>query len=555
MRKLAWVFFCLVLVGASCPQYEIIILGSDEGSYQPTPTNSTPIADADSFDAVVAGAGLGGLSAAVYLTDHNKKVLVLEKEKHLGGLAAGGATGTVQWGRGASYWTRAYDEEKKILDHIGLADYQTRYPIHEPSDSFYYKGELFLGIWEEATLEELPASFALFKYALQKADEAGKIPNQPLEEAGDRSLDRLNTAQWIRSMPTEVAKTNDPVAEKLHDKLLADPRIDPQDPMAAVMDLMTLYCRSALGTTPEQISAIAFANFYISEIETRYTTPTGTGGAAEHMIEILRKRPEAKLVTEATVTGMKNLADGIEVAYVRAGQLRSVKAKYGVFALPLKFAPKVLEGLEAADPTRVKALKGLKYSHYNVHNVLVKGHPYRATYDTWNYAKDYSESDFTDLILGRWMDPDIKGYEGMRDFAHDPKDEVGVLSLYHPLPLGAVSQGYTEAQARAQALHSVQRMFDLYEPLLKTKWGTRIEVERVETTRWPFSIHVAEPGHFRKLGKLFRKPFGRVYFANNNVGTPTFEEALFRGHCAANNVLKDSDPSFQFEAWTRCPKE
>jgi phytoene dehydrogenase-like protein len=48
--------------------------------------------------------------SAVYLTDHNKKVLLLEKENYLGGLAAyredrRGFT----YDRGASYWTKAFN--------------------------------------------------------------------------------------------------------------------------------------------------------------------------------------------------------------------------------------------------------------------------------------------------------------------------------------------------------------------------------------------------------------------------------------------------------------
>jgi hypothetical protein len=89
--------------------------------------------------------------------------------------------------------------------------------------------------------------------------------------------------------------------------------------------------------------------------------------------------------------------------------------------------------------------------------------------------------------------------------------------------------------------------------LLKANWGTQIEVRSVETSRWPYSIHIAKPGHFIVEAKVLRRPLGRIFFANNNIGTPAFEEALFRGHCAANNVLKRVDPSFAQEKWSRCP--
>ena len=44
-------------------------------------------------DVVIVGGGLAGLSAAVYLTDQGKSILLLEKEATLGGLASGGSIG------------------------------------------------------------------------------------------------------------------------------------------------------------------------------------------------------------------------------------------------------------------------------------------------------------------------------------------------------------------------------------------------------------------------------------------------------------------------------
>lgn len=41
----------------------------------------------DKYDVVVIGAGNGGLSAAAYMAQHEKKVLVLEKENFPGGCA------------------------------------------------------------------------------------------------------------------------------------------------------------------------------------------------------------------------------------------------------------------------------------------------------------------------------------------------------------------------------------------------------------------------------------------------------------------------------------
>jgi len=553
MRK-AWLIL-VVCLGASAAEFPILVKGSDEASFVPTALNKTPISDKRPYDAIVVGGGLAGLSSAVYLTDAGKRVLVLEKEPEFGGLAAGGRSRGVRWGRGASYWTRAYDEELQILRHIGLGDYQTKFPIHEPSDSYFEDGELYLGIWEEATLKRLHPSFELFKFALTHADASGQIPNQPLEEAADTSLDGMNGAEWIRAMPSVVEALNDRQAVRVHQRLVSDPATDPKDPMKPVLGLMELYCRSALGTTPDKISAIALANFYISEIETRYTTETGTGGAAERMVAMLEKRTKAVLRAGATVTSVVSGRGKAEVRWISNRKLFSAKAPFVVYAMPLKFAPKLIAGLSYSDPARVKLIDGLQYAHYNVHNVLLKGHPYRATYDTWTRARNYKERDFTDLILGRWMDPEIRGYEGMRGFERDPKDDQGVFSLYQALPLAAVNKGYSEDFARREAEYSVNRMLELYGPLLAENWGTRIEIDRVETSRWPYSIHLAVPGHFKRIAKRLRRPYGRIFFATNNVGTPTFEEALFRGHCAANNILSRARAGFTFEPWSRCPRE
>ena len=103
------------------------------------------------------------------------------------------------------------------------------------------------------------------------------------------------------------------------------------------------------------------------------------------------------------------------------------------------------------------------------------------------------------------------------------------------------------------AENAVDRMIELYGPMLAKNWGTKIEVQSVQTSRWPLSVHIAAPGHFTEKAKILRRPFGRIYFANNNMGTPAFEEALFRGHCAANNILLKYNSGFKQEDWTLCP--
>ncbi len=534
--------------------YPVKVRGGDEASFAPV-LKGKPLKDSGVYDVVVVGGGLAGMTAALYLSEHGKKILILEKEAALGGLAFGGdGPKGISYNRGAAYWTRAYEEEQKILDRIGLGEYEKHHAIPEPIDSYLWKGTLYEGIWEHEALARLPASFALFKSELLHADKAKLIANQPLEE-GNLELDSMSAVDWIRRMPAQAALREDAVSKAVYERFFMDPAVGRSEPMEAVIDFLDIFCRSALGTTTHQLSAAAFANFYISEIETRYTTPLGTGAAARKLEALLRQRKGVRIALRSPVVGLTQSSEGVEAAYVSNGRLRSARARYAIFASQLKFAPRIIAGLAAADSEKAAAIETLTYANFSVHAVFVKGHPYRASFDTWFRAPDYTEDDPTDVILGRWMDPAIKAYDGMRDFRRSPKDSEGVMTIYHPLKLGLVGTGYKNADAEALARGAVSRMLAVFNPYLQKAHETRIEVRKVETNRWPYSIHIVRPGHFARLAKTLRRSVGRVLFANNNIGTPTFEEALFRGHCAANNVLRRLEPAFVQESWSRCPAE
>jgi protoporphyrinogen oxidase len=571
------VLLCIALISTSALPaqgdekypYSITVRGGNEASFTPG-ENATVVGDRGLYDAIIVGGGLAGLAAAVYLTDHKKHVLLLEKEDVVGGLASGGADRRgVHFDRGAAYWTDTYEEEQKILDHIGLGNFHKKYPIHEPADSFLWNGEFYPGIWEEETMAKLPASFTVFYTMLKKADEKKQIPNQPMEEAKDLSLDEISAADWVRSMPAllrEEVGRGDAKAKALNDRFEADPKVNRDDPMADVIGLLDLYCRSALGTTADQVSAVAFANFYISEIVTRYTTPDGTAGAAERMAAMLKKRKKLAFVkTLAAVTRIHSFDDHVVVSYNKDGVRHEAAGKTAIFSAQLKLAPKLIDDFKGTEQANL--MEELGYAHYSVHNVFVEGHPFRATYDTWVRAKDYSPTDFTDVILGRWMDPKIKGYEGYRklkatpgpdglaSFAKNPRDDDGILSIYHPLPLDEVGKGYGDDEARELAFKAVNRLLEMWPPVEDGhKLGSKVVVKSVLTNRWPFSVHIARPGHFKRA-KVMRRPFKRVVFGNNNLGTPAFEEALFRGHCAADHVLELLDSRFKYEKWTQCPRD
>jgi len=563
--------------------YPITVRGASEASFAPK-RKWRPIpearADRKTYDVVIVGGGLAGLTAAVYLTDHGKRVLLVEKEPELGGLAFGGTQKNgIPFNRGAAYWTPPYEEELKILEHMGLGNYAEMNKISEPIDSYLWEGKLYEGVWEHHALEQLPASFKLFKFELQRADRSGLIPNQPFEEAAKTELDSLNGAEWVRLMPhtlaTFLAVGKGDAKELAEGRAILtefenDSRVLKGDPMRDVLKLLNVYARSAMGTTPDLLSAMAFANFYISEVDTRYSSPIGTGHAARVIAHLLEARKHLLTVQlGALATRIVEGKTGVSMTYVHEGFKRTARANYAVYAGQLKFAPKIVRDLDKRDPEKTAAIREMDYAHYMVHVVSTKGHPFRATYDTWLMPKDYTERDPTDVILGRWLDPAIRGFEGMRDFKVNPDDDNGIFTIYHPFhhdyqrggsqaeatrppTHGAAS---AETHAKEAASYAVDRMIQMMEPMMSEQYGTRFQITGVETNLWPYSIHVVSPRFFTKYGRILRRPVGRTFFANNNIGTPSFEEALFRGHCAANNILRRYNAKFPNEAWSRCPAE
>lgn len=97
---------------------------------------------------------------------------------------------------------------------------------------------MYYGIWEEETVHELPASFALFKHELMKANDEGLIPNQPFEESTQLDLDKIDAATWIRSMQTKIRTRTDKESLDIYarfQKELLDGKLKNSDPMIDVI--------------------------------------------------------------------------------------------------------------------------------------------------------------------------------------------------------------------------------------------------------------------------------------------------------------------------------
>ncbi len=432
------------------------------------------------LDAVIVGGGMSGLTACWHLKD--RKVLVLERSDLPGGLAFRGVTGEgVVYGRGSAYYSEPPDVVMPLYTEMGLTPLQETL-IPSPIDSYWRKGELVIDMWEEPSFQKLPPEFRAFHRKLVQADKRGLAAGQPLDKAEDFSLDRISAADFIKEFGPEVK---------------------------AYLDS---YCQSALGGLTDDVSALAFTNFYTSEIVERYAWPGGTAGASV----ILGQKLRPWVRTGCTVVRVDQDADGVMVDYVERGRLFRARARQAILALPLRAVLHIFPGLPQE---RREIIAKIRYADYVVHQVFTSRDHYTKSYDTW-----FVDRSFTDLIAARWIE--TKGFKS------EPKGGPGILSIYQPLAPHRGIKALDAITVGGLAVQAVKELQDVV-PGLKGE-----KALRVESYRWPSSIHIVPPGYFSAVAPRLHPPVGRVHFAGNNLGTPSFEEAIYRGHLAALAVRK-----------------
>lgn len=531
-------------------KYPVYLLGGDERSMTPD-VDGKPIDMGKQYDAIIVGGGASGTTAAYYLQKAGKRVLLLEREGEVGGLAQDATQRGKNYSTGGAYFSPVPEQLDHIYKEFGLGNYEKNYSIGHPIDSYLWNGKYYHGLWESPqALKELPASFSLFKYMLQRTDGQGKIADVPLQEtSATKELDKMNAEEWVRTLPEQMrilAQTNKR-AREIYERFLKDPKVDKNDPMKDVIGLLNIYGRSALGEHIREIGLPAFLNFYSSEIGERYTGSAGTGTITNAIEKKLRKSPNVDILTNSPVGKVKTHENGVDVTFIRDGKTYKATAPKAVFAATINTAPKLIENLETLSPEHYKAAKEMEYRNYLVINVHTKGHPWTKTYDLWvRNDATYTQADFTDVIDGRWMDFVRK--KGPRT------DDRGVLTIYQPLPKELLGKNLTQEKILEITERAVNLLQERLNPLVEKETGKKIEVLAVETHRWPNSIHLAKPNHFRDVAPVLAKPVGNIIFANNNEGVPAIEQAVYAGYQAAQDInqkgpgLAGCGPSFRAAA-------
>ena len=330
----------------------------------PVISNEAALPEGPVLDTIVVGGGLSGLAALWKLKNRHAKLL--EWSPQAGGLAANGHGHGLTYARGAAYFTHPEGEVGRLYHELGLGR-ADKLEIPQPVDSYLEDHYLIRNVWEEG-LQKLPEEFRRFKAFVEKLSEEGKIGDAPLEEcsAEVQAFDHLTAAQLIAPF---------------------GPRVK------AFLDC---YCRSALGAESEQLSAMAFLNFYVDEFGERYAFRGGTGGVAEQLERKIRRLAPHAIQTKAFVYDVHHRADGlVEVRYQQANKNHTLLAKKVIMALPLSATAQVVRDLPQS---RKESFGSLEHANYLVHNIFTPEVVFDQSYDTW-----VKGASFSDIIVGRWQ--------------------------------------------------------------------------------------------------------------------------------------------------------
>ncbi|GBD39197.1 hypothetical protein HRbin37_01468 [bacterium HR37] len=427
------------------------------------------------YEVVIVGGGISGLSAAYELRDMN--ILVIEKEKRVGGHARREFWKGIWYSEGGAYFAEPEGEFERFYSDIGLQLKKVKKPVK----SFFSEGSLFdlsSGFLDKNG--KVAVEFERFKRDIKALFPPPKLP---VEKADPQSLkyDRFSFREYLRPYSREL------------------------------VSLLDLYCRSTLGGSVSQISAYWGINFCLGEIESVYSLPGGTALLAEILEGSVNKAGDGRFVTEATVISVRPVGSGrVWITYIKDGNLETVSSDCAIVAVPKCFARYIVKGLSEKQKT---AMGSIVYEPYLVVNLFLRKALYRGSYDTW-----VSGATFTDFIVSEWLD--------------SKTHSNSVITVYSPV------EPYNRKLLSSETWINY-RIGKIVSDLESVIPGISQAVDEIRVFRWNYPLVLSGVGALTTVKPYIIEPIESILFAHSDGQMASaVESAIWEGKKSAS-LAKD----------------
>jgi len=482
----------------------------------PTPTGEL-------YDCLIVGGGISGLVAAWKLNQLDvDKILVLERNKTVGGLCSSDTINGITAARASAYPSPPFNEDMLELykdlnfvtpdSHDGKIRVNPQYILKPPYDQVYMGDDWIKDAFEEDGIMMLPISRRA-KEDLEEfieelddlydwRDKEGKAAfDCPVDDSSPdskmRGLDKMTLGEYVTSQGWSLEMI------KIFDPLL----------------------RSAYGLGYDRISAWAALDILMDELleaDPGDVSIGFAGGNAFFADQVAAKLSPEQIRTRTLVLNIeqKDQEVLVTVKNMKEDKVETLRAKTVIFAAAQFLVPYMIPNIS---DERKKAAQSFEYASYVVASVAVSKTPPNLAYSN-QLVGDYVLSDFIVADWTKHADP-----------LNAPLSRPNVLSAY--CPMNASDRKMMLSPCLKDWEKRILAEFDECLPgLSKTVTGFYLY-------RWGHAFAVPVKGQlFSKERILAKKPFGRISFAGADVeGIPTIDHAMIAAFRAAREIEDQLD--------------
>ncbi len=476
-----------------------------------------PKANWERIKVAIVGGGAAGLSAAYHFRKNSfSDFVLLELESKIGGTAQSGQNELIGYPWGAHYLPVPFQENIELtalLDEMDLTAgrgptgeivVKEQFLCREPEERVFYKGRWYEGLYlHVGENDNEKAQFAAFQKEIDAwvnwRDSNGKrafvLPvAECSRDAEALALDKLSFGDWLRGK-------------------------------GFTSDRLRWYCdyacRDDYGLKLDQTSAWAGLFYFCSRVRKSgeesqpfITFPEGNGRFVNFLLEKIKDQVRMNSVVLDIVPNEK----GVDVVYLRDGEIRGIRADKAIFASPVFASKFMIRDFKQSPPPFVKEFE---HNAWFVANLFMKDRPKN------RFTRDFPLS--WDNVL--YESPSL----GYVNSTHQKGLDYGpaVFTYYYPM--------CHEENARTKlfSLNHRELADIIVSDLSRAHPDIRDLIDRIDVMRWGHAMISPRTGFLWSGARdEAQKPFRNIHFAHSDLsGIALFEEAFYHGVRAAKEVI------------------